>query len=163
MRMLRGAAAGLVCIAWSLWFGGLGALYLFVIRLFGADREAALRAAPLMFLVFEKYQIVLAAAALLGTVAWRVLAKSQRVAVLFWLLAIATVPAALGPMLITQRMEQLRLNGQTESAEFRKLHGRSMIVYAGETLVLLAAGLTLPWAMRGDGAKSEVNRDGRIG
>jgi len=146
--MLRRIAASLVCIAWALWLGGLGALFLFVTDLFANDRPTALKAAPQMFLVFERYQILLAAAALMGAVAWRVLAGSIRVTVLFFLLAAATVPAALGPMLVTSRMEQLRQQGQSASPEFRKLHGISMIVYSGQTLILLAAGLTLPWAMR---------------
>ena len=101
-----------------------------------------------MFLAFERYQLLLAAGALLGAVAWRILAKSIRVTVLFWMLAAASVPAALGPMLITSRMEKLRLNGQSSSPQFKKLHGESMIAYCGETIVLLAVGLTLPWAMR---------------
>ncbi len=146
--MLRKIAAGLVCIAWALWFGGLGSLFLFVTDLFAEDRETALKAAPRLFLVFERYQLLLAAAALLGAVAWRVLAKSVRVTALFWMLAIATVPAALGPVLITSRMERLRLAGESSSPQFKKLHGESMIVYCGETIVLLAVGLTLPWAMR---------------
>jgi hypothetical protein len=144
--MLRRFAAGLVCIAWALWFGGLGSLFLFVTRLFAEDRQTA----PRMFLAFERYQLLLAMAALVGVVIWRVLAKSLRVTVLFWMLAIASLPAALGPMLLTSRMEQLRARGQSSSPEFKKLHGQSMIVYFAETLVLLAAGLTLPWAMRED-------------
>ncbi len=40
------------------------------------------------------------------------------------------------------------MRGESSSPEFKKLHGESMIVYCTETLVLLAAGLTLPWAMR---------------
>ena len=146
--MLRRMAASLVCIAWALWLGGLGALFLFVTDLFAKDRPTALKAAPQMFLVFERYQILLAAAALMGVVAWRILAGSIRVTVLFILLSAATVPTALGPMFITSRMEQLRQQGQSSSPEFRKLHGISMIVYTGQTLILLAAGLTLPWAMR---------------
>jgi len=146
--MLRKIAASLVCIAWALWFGGLGALFLFVTDLFAKDRPTALNAAPQMFLVFERYQILLAAAALLGVVAWRILAGSIRVTVLFIMLASATLPAALGPMFVTSRLEQLRRQGQSSSPEFRKLHGISMIVYTGQTLILLAAGLTLPWAMR---------------
>jgi hypothetical protein len=146
--MLRRIAAGLVCIAWALWFGGLGSLFLLVTRLFAEDRDTALKAAPRMFLVFERYQLLLAAAALVGAVAWRVLAKSVRVTVLFWMLAVAALPAALGPILITAHMEQLRLRGESSSPEFKKLHGESMIVYCAETLILLVAGLTLPWAMR---------------
>jgi hypothetical protein len=146
--MLRNTAAALVCIAWGMWFGGLAALFLFVTLLFGADRDTALKAAPRMFLAFEKYQLILAAAALIGTAAWRVLAPSIRVTVVFWMLALAALPAALGPILITRPLEQLRLRGESSSPEFKKLHGESMIVYSGETLILLAAGLTLPWAMR---------------
>jgi hypothetical protein len=145
--MLRKLAACLVCIAWALWFGGLGALFLFVTRMFNVDRPIALKAAPIMFLVFERYQLPLAAAALVGTVCWRILGASARVTVLFALLAAATVPAALSPMLITSKMEQLRLQGQSSSEQFKKLHGISMIVYSGQTLILLAAGLTLPWTL----------------
>jgi hypothetical protein len=153
--MLRKIAASLVCIAWALWLGGLGALFLFVTDLFAKDRPTALKAAPQMFLVFERYQILLAAAALLGAVAWRILAGSIRVTVLFIMLAAATLPAALSPMLLTSRMELLRQQGRSSSPEFRELHGISMIVYTGQTLILLAAGLTLPWAMR-----EEVKADG---
>ncbi|MGD0461258.1 MAG: hypothetical protein ABSB74_02100 [Tepidisphaeraceae bacterium] len=146
--MLRRIAAALVCIAWALWFGGLASLFLLVTRLFTEDRQTALKAAPRMFLAFERYQLLLAMAALLGAVVWRIRAKSLRVTVLFWMLAAASLPAALGPMLLTGPMEQLRLRGQSSSPQFKKLHGESMIVYCAETLVLLAAGLTLPWAMR---------------
>jgi hypothetical protein len=74
--MLRRLASSLVCIAWSLWFGGLAALFLFVAIIFSQDRPTALKAAPMMFLAFERYQLILAAAALLVVVAWRILAKS---------------------------------------------------------------------------------------
>jgi hypothetical protein len=158
--MVRKLAAGLVCVAWALWFGGLGALFLFATRLFNQDRETALKAAPIMFLVFERYQLLLAAAALLGVVGWRIGGGSVRVTVLFSLLAIAAIPTALNPMLVTSHMEQLRLQGQSSSEQFKKLHGISMIVYSGETLILLAAGLTLPWALREEkqsGAKTEIS------
>ena len=146
--MLRSIASALVCIAWGLWFGGLGALFLFATRLFAEDRETALKAAPMMFLAFERYQLILAAVALVGVVIWRISTGSIRVTVVFSLLAIATIPAALGPMLITSRMEALRVQDQSSSPEFRKLHGISMIVYTGETFILLITGTTLPWAIR---------------
>jgi hypothetical protein len=101
-----------------------------------------------MFRVWERYQLLIAAAALIGTVAWRLLAGSIRVTLVFSLLAIASFPAALGPIFITSRMQQLREERQSSGPEFRKLHGISMMVYCGETLVLLGAGLALPWAMR---------------
>jgi len=146
--MLQKFSAGFVCLAWSLWFGGLAAIFLFAAALFAKDRETALKAAPIMFLIFEKYQILIAAAALVGSLSWRILAKSARVTLLFYLIAIATLPAALGPIFVTQKMEELRKNDQTESPEFKKLHGISMSLYSGELLVLLLAGLAMPWAMR---------------
>jgi hypothetical protein len=154
--MLRKMAAGLVCLSWGLWFGGLGALFLFVADLFGRDRPTALVAAPEMFLVWERYQLVVAAAGLVGAVAWRVLSGSVRVTVIFSLLAVAAVPAALGPIFVTSRMEQLRQQGLSSGEEFKKLHGISMMVYSGEVLVLLGAGVALPWAMR-----EGLGRDGR--
>jgi hypothetical protein len=154
--MLRTAASALVCIAWALWFGGLCALFLFATRLFADDRETALKAAPILFLSFERYQLLLAAAGLLGCVVWRVSTGSIRATLVFSLLAVATVPAALSPMLITSRMESLRVQGQSQSSEFRRLHGISMMVYTGETVILLAAGVSLPWAMRREN-KDEVS------
>ena len=76
----------------GIWFGGSGALFLFVTRLFNQDRPTALKAAPILFLVFERYQLLLAAAALVGTVVWRIVGASARVTVLFGLLAAAAFP-----------------------------------------------------------------------
>jgi hypothetical protein len=145
--MLRTTAAALVCIAWGLWFGGLGAIFLFVTRLFSVDRDLAIKTAPQLFLVFERYQIVLAAASLLGAVAWRVVLPSPRATTLFWMLAIAAVMAAVGPMLVTDRMLKLWANGQSASPQFHRLHGWSMLLYSAQGLVLLVTGLLLPWAM----------------
>jgi Domain of unknown function (DUF4149) len=145
--MIRKLAAGLVCVSWGLWFGGLGALFLFAARLFNQDRETALKAAPILFLIFERYQLLLAAAALVGVVCWRISGGGVRVTFLFSLLAAAALPAALSPILVTSRMEQLRAQGQSSSEQFKKLHGISMIIYSGQTLILLAAGLTLPWTL----------------
>jgi hypothetical protein len=145
--MLRTIAAALVCIAWGLWFGGLGAIFLFVTRLFHVDRDLAIKTAPQLFLVFEKYQIVLAAASLLGAVAWRVLLPSGRATTLFWMLALAAAMAAIGPMLVTDRMLRLWAGGQSASPQFHRLHGWSMLLFSVQGLVLLATGLLLPWAM----------------
>ena len=148
IEMLQKLAVRLVCIAWALWFGGLASLFLFLTRLFAVDRPTALKAAPILFSIFERYQLLLAAATLLGVVAWRILGGSVRVTVLFCLFAAASLPAALSPMLITSRLDQLRLEGQSSSPQFKKLHGISMMIYSGQTLILLAAGLTLPWTLR---------------
>jgi hypothetical protein len=144
--MFRNIAAVLVSVCWALWLGGLVALFLFVTRLFSFDRNLAIQTAPQLFAVFERYQIVLAALGLVSIMGLRVSGKSVQIAALFWLFAIATLPAALGPIFISRRMQALVADGQTGTPEFKKLHGESMLLYSGETLVLLAAGTVLPWA-----------------
>jgi hypothetical protein len=145
--MLRTAAAALVCIAWGLWFGGLGAIFLFVGRLFAFDRDLAIKTAPQLFLVFQKYQLVLAAASLLGAVAWRVLWPSGRATTLFWMLAAAAAMSAVGSMLLTGPMLQLWSAGKSASPQFHKLHGWSMLLFSAQGTVLLVIGLLLPWVM----------------
>jgi len=130
-----------------MWLGGLGALILFAMRLFAADRDLAARAAPTMFLVFEKYQLLVAVLALVATVGLRIVARSVRVTVLFWLLAAAAVLAAIEPIAISSHMQQLRQSGRTASPQFQQLHRTATFVYATETLILLAAGFALPWAI----------------
>ncbi len=131
-----------------MWFGGLAALFLFVTQLFAVDRAMAKQAAPQLFHVFEKYQILLAAVALLGTLAWRVISGSARTTMLFCLLGVASLAAACGPILTSTRMNQLIAQDQSDTPEFRKLHGESMMIYSSELLLLLAAGLMLPWTLQ---------------
>jgi hypothetical protein len=121
---------------------------LIAIQLFAVDRDLAIRAAPIIFLVFERYQILLGVAGLLCAAGWRFVSGSTRVNVVFAFLAVAAIAAAVQPIAITKPMEQLRLSGRTDSPEFKKLHGESMAVYSGEALVLLLGGFALPWAMR---------------
>src|SRR3954465_11572680 len=73
-RAMRYGVAMVTVIAWGLWFGGMGALFLFVSYLFVTDRKIAILAAPRMFAVFETYQLFVATAALVAAAAWRLLA-----------------------------------------------------------------------------------------
>src|SRR5258707_499027 len=66
----------LVTLAWALWLGGLVTLFLTVVTLFRFDRTIAIQTAPQIFLMWERYQLALAAAALVTTFALRVLTKS---------------------------------------------------------------------------------------
>lgn len=145
--MVRSILAGWVCILWGMWLGGLGALFLFAMRLFAVDRDLAVRAAPTIFLVFEKYQLLLAVLALVATAALRIITRSVRVTVVFWLLAAAAVAAAVEPVAITSRMQQLRQAGRVASPQFQQLHRAATILYSTETLILLAAGFVLPWSL----------------
>jgi len=146
--VIRSILAGWVCIAWALWLGGLGAIFLFVTRLFLVDNDLGVRAAPVLFLVFERYQLLVAGLALIGTALLRIVLRSSGATILFWLLGAAAVLAALEPIAITSRLEQLRTTGRTNTPQFEHLHQDATIVYSTETLILLAAGFALPGAIR---------------
>ena len=148
ISVIRSILAGWVCIAWALWLGGLGAIFLFVTRLFQVDHDLGAQAAPVLFLVFERYQLMVAALALIGTALLRISFRSSRATILFWMLGAAAALAALEPIAITSHLEQLRIAGQMHSAQFQRLHQTAGVVYTTETLILLAAGFALPGAVR---------------
>src|SRR5689334_17373126 len=66
----------LVTLAWALWLGGLVTLFLTVVTLFRFDRTIAIQTAPQVFLMWERYQLALAACALVTSFALRLLTKS---------------------------------------------------------------------------------------
>jgi hypothetical protein len=156
--MIRSILAAWVCVAWGLWLGGLGALFLFVTQLFRANHDLAAQSAPILFLTFEKYQLLLAMALMLGMALWRICGQTRRLAILFWIFALASMAAALEPMAVTRRLEILRATGQTASPEFQKWHRVAGIVYSTETLVLLAGGLLIPGAIRVKKESPETSR-----
>src|SRR4051794_935961 len=45
-------------LSWSLWFGGMIALVIFIIRLFHTDYDLGTHAGPVMFGTFAVYQII---------------------------------------------------------------------------------------------------------
>ncbi len=144
---MRYSLAVLTSLAWALWLGGLITLFVMVSHLFRVDRTAAIAAAPKMFVAFERYQIILAAAALIATTLWRLTTPRAILTTLFFVFAIASIGTITSAVAIVPKMEQLRLRGMTEGLEFRALHGRSMLVYSGEVAVLLLAGFILPAAI----------------
>jgi hypothetical protein len=145
---MRYFASFVVTLAWALWFGGIVALVLFVQTLFARNRTIALDAAPMLFVSFERVQLLFAAAACVGTFCWWVLTRRRAVMVLFALFAVAAATAALSTTLNTNPMERLRAEGRRESPEFKALHRRSTSMYMVNLVLLLAAGAVLPRAMR---------------
>src|SRR5688500_11785920 len=143
-------ASTLVWLSTSLWFGGMIFLFLAVQTLFRAfprgSSDVAPQAAPALFNAFERYQLAVAAVALLGAFAWYVTTRSKRLIVLFALLALAATGAAVSTALITPRMEQLRMAGQSSSSPFKSLHARSMQCYVAQAALLLVSVLMLPSA-----------------
>ena len=127
-------------LSWGLWLGGVVAILLLVQRLFQYDRNTALSAAPQMFLVFEKYQLTLAAATVVSVAGNR---GRRRFVALLPLVLAAAVCATTSALFITPRIEHLRLVGEQRTAAFSTLHGLSMLIYLIEVMVLLAAGVIL--------------------
>jgi hypothetical protein len=144
---MRTLLAIVTLVAWSLWFGGSVAMFIFVQTLFRNNRAVAIEAAPMMFRVFAMYQIVLAGVAVISVGIWRLASKRAVLTTTFWLLALASAGVVATGAYITPRMERMRLQGQSSSPEFRKLHGVSMVVYLGQTGVLLVTGMLLPFAV----------------
>jgi hypothetical protein len=141
----------LVAVAWALWLGGLIAIFLVVTQLshtFVDRREIFGQAGSAVFMMFERYQLIIGAVALVSSFGLRLMSPSTIRTALFGLLAVAAAGALVSPMYITPKIEGLRQIGQTQSEEFKKLHGRSMMVYSGDALILLAAGVLLPGALK---------------
>jgi hypothetical protein len=135
-------------LAWALWLGGMIALFVFVTTLFNGDRAVAMQAAPRMFVVFQKYQLILAAIALAATVGCRIAAPSKSIVAVFVFFAAAACSAAAVSIWILPRMEQLRSLGESSSPQFGRLHGESMMLYLAEMVLLLIGGIILMLAMR---------------
>lgn len=144
---MRRLCAILVLLVWGLWFGGLMTLFIAITVLFHAlDRHTAGVGAARIFRAFNKYQLALAAAALLATFFWRVLGPPRFRTMLFTLFGIATVGACAIAISIAPKIASLQAEGLTESPQFARVHGLSMVVYLAEVIALLAAGVLIPFA-----------------
>jgi hypothetical protein len=133
----------LTTLAWGLWFGGMIALLIFVVRLFGASHETGVIAAPVLFRTFAIYQLIVGSAALLLSVLVACASRSKLAIAAAVVLATAWVTA--WPIRsITHSIEAMHEAGQTDSAEFKTLHHRSELLYTGSAACLLLGGLLLP-------------------
>src|SRR5437867_10026 len=135
-------------LAWALWLGGLITLFICVITLFHHNRSLAADSAPLLFVNFERYQLILAAVALTATVAWRITTKNLLLNLLFLLLCLSSLGAIASPLYFSKQMESLREQGKTSSPKFETLHHQSEWVYTTEATLLLICGFPLFVALR---------------
>ncbi len=124
----------------ALWLGGSMALYMFVQYLFKIERAVAVNAAPMMFFIFERYQLMIAAILLAATIVWRLYSCSRPKKLLLACLMVASLLAITQFGIISPKMNELHLTGQSSNMEFKKLHGYSMVVYVGTTVMTLLAG-----------------------
>ncbi|HWB54119.1 MAG TPA: DUF4149 domain-containing protein [Tepidisphaeraceae bacterium] len=145
---MRNLFSGIVQIVWALWFGGIIALFMFVVRLFSENRDLAKQAAPQLFATFEHYQLGLAGIALLFTIFWRIAWKSRLLTTILIMLVLSLAASLVSTLGITPRMQALLATHQSGSPEFMKLHGYSMIAYTSNAVFLAVTGLLLPPAIR---------------
>ena len=111
---------------------------------FATDRELAPRAASLLFLHFERFQIVTAVCSVIlaGIMAIRPGRMARRLLLVGILLA--ALLAAISSQAVTPRIEQMRQHGQTQTPEFKRLHGISMTLLLGELVILVGCGFAMP-------------------
>ena len=154
----------LVTLAWGLWFGGLITLFMAVTALFDTFRgrqTIAGTGAAAIFGRFELFQLALAAIMLLATLAWRMHCGPSKLKVMMLaLVSVATVLAMIETAVVARKIDALRGQGETQSPAFKRMHGTSMALYSGETLMLLVVGLLLPSTIARDprpSAESEAD------
>jgi hypothetical protein len=152
---MRTLAATVVTLAWGLWLGGLGTLFAVLGTIFGTpgySRPQQGDFAQRLFPVFERMQLIFAAAALVGTAAWWFVNRQGLKMVLFALFAVATCVAVAETTLVTPRVQKLSAEGMRGTPEFDRAHHVSSRVYSSGAVVLLVAGLLLPAAIQRDAA-----------
>lgn len=133
----------LVAWIWGLWFGGVVLLFVAVQSLFNTfqdRRDVFAEGAAGIFRWFNRYQLALAAAALLATFAWRLVGAPRLKAALFTLFGVATVAACAAGAWIAPKIQALHAQGLDQSPQFKQIHGLSMAVYLAEAVALLIAG-----------------------
>ena len=145
---MRTALNTLITLVWGLWFGGVVTLFLAVTAIFAAfpgQRSLAGDAARHVFRIFNAYQLALAAVALLATFLWCLLGKGKLKLGLFLLFSLTTFAACVITMYVAPQIELMHEKGLANTPEFMRMHGYSMVLYLGEAIMLLIAGLFLPW------------------
>jgi heme/copper-type cytochrome/quinol oxidase subunit 1 len=75
------------------------------------------------------------------------------------LLLLAAAIAVAQTSLITWRMDELREAGESGRSAFRTLHGVSMMLYFGTTILLAAAGALMPRMIAEDASWSAPRTD----
>ncbi len=148
---MKRALPTLLALVWSLWLGGLVVMFISVHSLFitfASDHSIAGLAASGIFWRFNRYQLVLAAIALIGSFAWRIASGRSAVTGLFFCFGLASFAAIVVAGIITPHLEAMRIARETHTLRFVRLHGISMLLYLSEVICLLIGGLMLPYLIR---------------
>jgi len=140
-------------LALSVWLGALVMTLLAVTKLFARFPRAtgstvAVEGAPAVFAAFEESMRWIALVALLLSALYALALRRRFAAVLpFITTAIATAMLFVSIIFITPKLNQLRIEGKSQSPEFRQGHNTSNVLYliqlagvAVSLTVLLASG-----------------------
>ena len=138
----------ILLFAWGLWIGGQATLVLLIVTLFVHDRPTAIHAGPTIFPVFEKYQLILAAIAIVDCAILAVWTRRKMFISILVFFIFAAIGGIVSRTLITPRMVGLWKEQRSEGAEFAELHKRSQLVYNSEFILLLVGGSMIPAALR---------------
>ncbi|HEX8340293.1 MAG TPA: DUF4149 domain-containing protein [Tepidisphaeraceae bacterium] len=143
--MTRAVTSVVLTFALALWAGGAIWLFVSVSKLFAIDHRTAAAIAPSFFQAFNRYQLVLGIIACAAAlVLWR---SDRRKASALPLACVAgAMILVLAIFQVTSRLETLRGNGEATGMQFKQLHGLSMVLYLGTTLLTALALGSLSWA-----------------
>ncbi len=130
-------------VAWALWFGATISIFVFVPYLFRTHHDIAGEANNAIFMVFSKYELMLAAIAALAAGLLLVTYPSKAALGLLAALIVAGGMAITVSLGLIPRMEALRQQGLQNSDEWKKDHGKSMIAMTMQSGVLLLAGAAI--------------------
>lgn len=148
---MRYIATALLILSSGLWLGGLIALAMFapaVFKAFDPDRATAGVATSAMFVVFAKYQLVLAAAAVLAAFLAYLTERRGLLMVVFALFALGTLGAAGNSLFFVPKMEELRRAGESAGDAFKSMHVQVRWLYTGIMFAVLGGMLLIPAALR---------------
>jgi hypothetical protein len=130
----------LAILAWALWFGGMIALMIFVIRLFNVSHDVGVQTAPILFRCFANYQIIVGIiACVAGTSLCIVTIRNSHA--FFALIMIFALAAAIVVRRWTYEMNAMQLSGQSSQARFQTLHHQSSFLYTTQAILLFIAGI----------------------
>src|SRR4029453_9205638 len=110
-------------LAWALWLGALAMVLTTAPMYFATDRELAPRAASLLFLHFEKFQIIAGGCAVVLAAITAIRDGGTARRLLLAGILLTALLAAISSQAITPRIEHMRQQGQTQTPEFKRLHG----------------------------------------
>lgn len=133
----------LVAVAWGLWLGLTAAMFVFAPYLFhrfGKDSEIAKSAANALFLAFGRYELCLAAVAILACGLLLINFGNKWTPLLVLALICAGGVAVWTTLGFTPLMESLRAQGLVGSPAFERLHHRSVVAMSVQLVLLLGTG-----------------------